>query len=292
MNKLSDIEKIALGKRLTLFRNALEMTQEEFGNAIGKGRTTIFSWEKGKTQPPEHYMRIIEKATWNRNSEPVRVNPDYIRKGAEPMFLPVKTFTGSAQVEIGGQIKEGGFIAAPPEDEVAIIPDNHEKITRLRSQVADTIKKTNSHPGIKVWAYAGAGNPFNADPAESEPMEVLHIESLVSPRYRDAFRITGISMAPVIRDKALVFCDFNDKILKTGGIYALNIPGEGLVVKEIRSEKEEGSPMRWVVYSYNEALYKPLYYALNELQEIGAIIGRIVLIHQELPKEGVHINLG
>lgn len=164
MNKLSDIEKIALGKRLTLFRNALEMTQEEFGNAIGKGRTTIFSWEKGKTQPPEHYMRIIEKATWNRNSEPVRVNPDYIRKGAEPMFLPVKTFTGSAQVEIGGQIKEGGFIAAPPEDEVAIIPDNHEKITRLRSQVADTIKKTNSHPGIKVWAYAGAGNPFNADP--------------------------------------------------------------------------------------------------------------------------------
>ena len=168
--------------------------------------------------------------------------------------------------------------------------NNHEKIKHLRSQVAETIRKTVTHPGIRIWAYAGAGNPFNADPAESEPMEVLHIESLISPRYRDAFRITGISMAPVIRDKALVFCDFEDKVLKTGAIYALNIPGEGLVVKEIRSEKKEGEPMRWVVYSYNEALYKPHYYALDELQEIGAIVGRIVLIHQELQKEGVHIG--
>lgn len=179
------------------------------------------------------------------------------------------------------------MVAEYPED--APPPsNNHEKIKNLRTQVAETIRKTNTHSGIRVWAYAGAGNPFNADPEESEPMEVLHIESLVSPRYRDAFRVTGISMAPVIRDKALVFCDFEDKVLKTGAIYALNIPGEGLVVKEIRSEKKEGEPMRWVVYSYNEALYKPHYYALDELQEIGAIVGRIVLIHQELQKEGVH----
>lgn len=204
-------------------------------------------------------------------------------------FYRSKILTSHADIDIQG---EGEISGGYPPGEEPPPSNNHEKIKHLRTQVADTIKKSNTHTGIRVWAYAGAGNPFNADPEESEPMEVLHIESLVSPRYRDAFRITGISMAPVIRDKALVFCDFNDKVLKTGGIYALNIPGEGLVVKEIRSEKKEAEPMRWVVYSYNEALYRPHYYALNELQEIGAIVGRIVLIHQELQKEGVHINSG
>jgi len=261
------MSKIQQGKMLRNVRESLinpetgeYYTQAEFGSEINLTRETVSKWEN-KAEIPEKLVKLV-KTVFN-------ANPDYIREGKEPMFLPVKAFTGSTVLRFGTKLKEGGFIAEYPEDSPGLA-DNHEKITRLRTQVAETIKKTNSHPGVRIWAYAGAGNPFNADPAESEPMEVLHIESLVSPRYRDAFRITGISMAPVIRDKALVFCDFGDKVLQTGGIYALNIPGEGLVVKEIRSDKREGEPMRWIVYSYNESLYKPHYYALNELEEGGA----------------------
>lgn len=259
MNKLSDSEKIALGKRLTLFRNALKMTQEEFGNAIGKGRTTVFSWEKGKTQPPEHYIGVIEKATWNHNGETVRINPHWLETGEGEMFL---------------KVVHKIFEDAGPEGEESF---KAEKIAKLRSEVRKVSNKFYDHPGIRVWALAGGGDPW--EPDNNEPMEIIETSALLSPKYRDSFRVWGDSMEPVIRHNALVFCDFNDKRIRGGEIYALNIPSEGLVVKELRIQKDHV-----IVYSYNELRYPPFYYTHEEINQGHIIVGRIVLIHQETNK--------
>lgn len=223
------------GKRLRDFRESLDLTQDKFVENIARGRTRYIDWEKGRKLVPDDILKVFQNV--------YGLNPDWYKTGKGPQII--HDLPGHAEFDIQGKGEiSGGY--APGEEPPP--SNNHEKIKHLRTQVAETIRKTNTHTGIRVWAYAGAGNPFNADPEESEPMEVIHLESLVSPRYRDCFRVTGISMAPVIRDKALVFCDFNDKVLKTGAIYALNIPGEGLVVKEIRSEKKEGEPLDKVQY--------------------------------------------
>ncbi len=155
---------------------------------------------------------------------------------------------------------------------------NESKILQLREQTTAIINKSNQHPGIRVWANAGLGDPW--EPEGSEPIEIIDAAHLVSPRYKDAFRAIGPSMLPVIRDGALCFCDFDDKRIRAGEIYALSTPAEGLVIKELRVFKEAiGQPETIIVYSYDEQKFPPKPYSLDEISEGNIIIGRIVLIH-------------
>ena len=62
-----------IGKRLKLVREALDLTQEEFGDEIGKSLNTVNSWEAGKTRPPDHFMKVIEKI--------YNISPKWLRRG-------------------------------------------------------------------------------------------------------------------------------------------------------------------------------------------------------------------
>jgi phage repressor protein C with HTH and peptisase S24 domain len=84
------------------------------------------------------------------------------------------------------------------------------------------------------------------------------------------------SMEPVIRRNAYVGLDRDDTHLRSGEIYALNVPGEGLVIKRVVRDLEKG---RLVLRTDNPAhqdLSLPL-----ENPGVTAL-GRAVWVIQEL----------
>jgi len=82
------------GQRLKLVREALDLTQEEFGKGIGKSLNTVLSWESGRTRPPDHFLKVIEKI--------YGISPRWLRRGQGDMFLPdiSSVFGGDSLVEI------------------------------------------------------------------------------------------------------------------------------------------------------------------------------------------------
>ncbi len=50
---------VSIGQRLRLLRKELGLTQEEFGQRIGKGVATIKRWESGQTEPNDKTLRLI-----------------------------------------------------------------------------------------------------------------------------------------------------------------------------------------------------------------------------------------
>ena len=69
-----------IGKRIKLVREAEDLTQEQFGRRIGKSLNTVNNWEAGKTKPPDHFMKVIEKE--------YNLSPKWFRRGQGDMFLP------------------------------------------------------------------------------------------------------------------------------------------------------------------------------------------------------------
>lgn len=84
-----------IGKRIKLIREALDLTQEEFGKGVGKSLNTILSWESGRTSPPDHFLKVIEKI--------YNVSPRWLRRGQGDMFMPdLKSIMGGG----GGDMLE------------------------------------------------------------------------------------------------------------------------------------------------------------------------------------------
>lgn len=74
------VHNIEIARRIKLIREALDLTQEEFGKGVGKSLNTILSWEAGRTSPPDHFLKVIEKI--------YNVSPRWLRRGQGDMFLP------------------------------------------------------------------------------------------------------------------------------------------------------------------------------------------------------------
>ena len=64
-------------------------------------------------------------------------------------------------------------------------------------------------------------------------------ESLVRPHLL-VVRMEDDGMEPVIRRQAYVGLDRDDVTVRSGEIYALDIPGEGLVVKRVERDSDRG----------------------------------------------------
>lgn len=223
------------GKRLRELREELNLTQDEFGKQIGKGRTTILKWEKGH-KIPDPMIQVMHNV--------FSVDIRWLCDGEGKMFAKYHLSKAS-------------------------------QISDLREKVAGVIKKSNSHPGIRVWAETGAGNRYMPDPDQSEPMEIIQIDNFLNPKYKDAFRVRGDSMYPLLREGALIFVDFKDKKPISNKIYVLYIPGEGLVVKTVIMQTKQV-----IIRSYNKRVPDDII-QLADLEN-NMIAGRVVLIHQEL----------
>ncbi|MEQ9619867.1 MAG: S24 family peptidase [Deltaproteobacteria bacterium] len=209
-----------IGKRIKLVREALDLTQEEFGKGIGKSLNTILSWEAGRTRPPDHFMKVIEKI--------YNISPRWLRRGQGDMFMPdISSIMGG-----GGDLVE-----------------------------------------INIWELAGAGNPLVSP--EAEPIEKVALPSKLVRNYTNGFRVEGDSMYPTIVNGAYVGFDPNDKKVVSNGIYCLNLPYEGYVVKRL-----EIKPNEIIVKSDNQ-MVEDYSVPINDMDR-NLIVGRVRWIFQNV----------
>jgi len=73
------IEKSSLSDRLRILRAHLKLSQKDFAQKIGFSRSYCSEIEKGKVEPTERFLKLIEQ-TFN-------VNPRWLREGEGEMFL-------------------------------------------------------------------------------------------------------------------------------------------------------------------------------------------------------------
>ncbi len=232
-------DNIEYGQRLRMGREELSLSQEDFGKLIGKHYNTIKNWESGSTKPNEYHEKLIEEKTG------IRI--DWLKTGKGRKF------------------------------------SNNKTIGNLREQISTYRSNANHDPEIRIWGYIGAGDPFDihmqeTNPNEMKPMETMKVSGLLDRKVKDCFRVNGDSMYRLIPHNSLVGVDFEDKKkIVAGEIYALNLPAEGLVVKEIHPEGR-----RLKIHSHNERIQD--YYLEEGEWEEYVIAGRIAWILQDTNK--------
>jgi hypothetical protein len=128
------------------------------------------------------------------------LEPDWILYGKEPA-----TLREGVTIPVGVRENANAYAAAP---------------TRTTVYAMDR-----TDPETGAWLREGL---------ESIPL----LESLVLPNLL-VVRMDNTGMEPVIRRNAYVGLDCNDTRLRSGEIYAMDIPGEGLVIKRVVRDLEK-----------------------------------------------------
>ena len=68
-----------MNERLRKLRKTLDLTQQDFGNAIGVKGNTVAQWESGRNAPPDAVVMAICKE--------FKVNEKWLRTGEGEMFI-------------------------------------------------------------------------------------------------------------------------------------------------------------------------------------------------------------
>ena len=132
---------------------------------------------------------------------------------------------------------------------------------------------------IRVWGNVGAGDRIDynlqeVDPEKFKPSEMISVNGLFRHKIRDAFRVRGYSMFPVLRPGALIGVDFKFKKLIGSELYVFNFSHEGLSVKEVLPEGK-----RTKIHSYRPEI-PDFYFEEGEIDE-NTVVGRVVWIYQD-----------
>ncbi len=84
-----------MNKRLKKIRNALNMTQAEFGEKIGLSQNTIANYECGRRALTEQTVKSICRE--------FNVNRDWLLEGKEPMFIEINKMDALIAKMLAGQ---------------------------------------------------------------------------------------------------------------------------------------------------------------------------------------------
>jgi len=277
--------------RLKNVRNALRFSQGQFGLLIFKSRNSIVRYEGGNNEIPDDVLNMMRIKA--------QINTDWLLTGNGSMFLmdmPIYTATVSAIGQIlssypgAKEILHHNYPEFHKEIQhlVKAVKDNVERVIKnvpginqeLPKQVlvSDAVMESESH--LKIWGVTGAGDRFEynmqeTDPEALKPIELIQLDKVINSKYLDGFKVSGDSMVPGILDGAYIAVNFQDKHLKTGRLFVLNYPHEGLVVKAVQVKKD-----RIKIYSYNDN-YEPEEYPSEEIDE-NIIVGRVMWIHNKV----------
>ncbi len=74
-------ENLTPGERLYSARKKLSLPQDAFAAELGLRRSAISLYENGRREIPESILLLMKKV--------YNINPDYIVKGLEPVFIPL-----------------------------------------------------------------------------------------------------------------------------------------------------------------------------------------------------------
>jgi len=129
----------------------------------------------------------------------------------------------------------------------------------------------NSYRSLPVHALGGAGDSM--DLYELEPIKKILIPREFHNQGIFAIMVRGDSMVPTIVDHAIVGIDTEDRNIRSGQIYAIRIPYEGVVIKRVFVE------LNRITLSSDNRNHRPFTIDMIDLDE-GAIIGRVAWVVQ------------
>lgn len=79
-----------MNERLIKLRKSLHITQQEFANRLNISRSTIATYEVGKSNPSDAAVMLICRE--------FNVNEEWLRNGTGEMFLPTNRYTEIARL--------------------------------------------------------------------------------------------------------------------------------------------------------------------------------------------------
>lgn len=222
-------------ERIKLVTNT--RTQVELAEVLGIRQSSISDAKRRNSVPADWYMKLFEQ---------FGLNPDWLKKGAGPMYL--RTEHGYAPVD------------APAAGML------YEDVGRYREPDAkNTI----------VTVYSTQPAPDN-DENLVQPLGKLNIPQSFAGSGLYVVRLDGSSMEPYIHRGAYVGIDTTQKHVTSGELYAFRLPHEGLVLKTAFVDTQNG---KLILRSENPSLPE----VSLSLAEYGScIVGRAAWVLQRL----------
>lgn len=194
-------------------RQSKKLTQTQLGEALGRTKQNIYSWEKGIHEPSPHQIKNIMTLT-----------------GAQAPSVYVDIINTSAL--------NNGFPNSPP---------NATRAPYI-IEMSDTNDKGLEIPYYRVKGSCGGGN----DNPLPEIKGTISREAAWFSRYKVkaknciAIYAHGDSMQPYIMDGDMVILDTSQTEPQSGNVYLINHP-DGERLKRLRREMDGG----WVLESDN-----------------------------------------
>lgn len=212
-------------------------TQVELAAVLGIRQSSISDAKRRNSVPSDWYLKLFRK---------YGLNPDWLAMGRGPQYI---------------KTKEGYH----PYDEPAL-SSFHEDASAYGDPLA---------AGKAVTFYAMTGE--NTKEGKWKPVSAGEVSIPVAYDRESllVIRMDGSAMEPLIRAGAYVGLDRDQTAVRSGELYAVQMPYEGLSLKRIFLDTEKG---RYLLRSENPA-HAEQAFSVEEFTD--KIVGRVIWVVQE-----------
>ena len=149
-----------MSNRVKMVREALNLSQREFGEKLGVSRDVISNIEYGRVQPKELLLQHI--------CQLYRVNPHWLETGEGEMFLPSPNGVLDELVQKYGLSTRGKVIV---EKFLDLNPDVQEAVAVYIEKVAAAFSDAGTSAPVPVFAPADLRAEHTATESEDPELE-------------------------------------------------------------------------------------------------------------------------
>jgi len=214
-------------------------TQVELAAVLGIRQSSISDAKRRNSVPSDWYLKLFRK---------YGLNPDWLGYGKGPKYI---------------KTKEG----YTPYDEPVLSSGVYEDAAGYGDPLA---------VGRAVTFYAMTGENTKEGKWRPRALGELNIPVALDRPELLVLRMDGEAMEPAIRAGAFVGLDRGEKSVRSGEIYVVQLPFEGLAVKRVFLDSQAG---RFLLRSENPA-HAEASFPVEEFRE--NVIGRVIWVLQQL----------
>lgn len=240
MSRMSRGQSVDFTKVLSRIKEATgARTQVELATVLDIRQSSISDAKRRNSIPSDWYIKLFKK---------YGLNPDWLSEGKGPHYLKTKE---------GYQAYDEPILSRTVQEDLEGYGDplSANKVVTFYSMVGEPSEKGR-------WKPVAAG--------ELSIPKVFDRESLL------VIKMDGQSMEPLIRKNAYVGLDRDQTNILSGEIYGIQVPYEGLIIKRVFLEPEQG---RLVLRSENER-HADQVFSYEDYAD--KIIGRVIWVMQEV----------
>jgi phage repressor protein C with HTH and peptisase S24 domain len=214
-------------------------TQVELATVLDIRQSSISDAKRRNSIPSDWYIKLFRK---------YGLNPDWLAEGKGPHYL---------------KTKEGYQAYDEPVLSRSVAEDLSEYGDPLSSGKVITYYSMSGEPSEKGrWKPKTGGDISIPKAFDRESLLVI--------------RMDGASMEPLIKKTAFVGIDRDQKSILSGEIYGIQVPYEGLVIRRVFMEPDQGQ----LILRAENSSHADQQFPYDEYSD--KIIGRVIWIMQEV----------